>query len=143
MRHAKRPVPGPELITKTNVTPIIDVALVLVIILLVTAPIMSAPSTHVRLPEAHTKVNEGSRGLNVIVEPTGEIRLDDQPIRLAELAGALRGRLASPGAAERRVVVWADAGVPYARVELVLEATRKAGAARIALATQHKQPERP
>ena len=43
-----------DLITKVNVTPIIDVALVLVIILLVTAPMMSVSDLPVRLPEART-----------------------------------------------------------------------------------------
>ena len=53
-RHAAKT----DLITKVNVTPIIDVALVLVIILLVTAPMMSVSYLPVRLPESRTREAE-------------------------------------------------------------------------------------
>jgi biopolymer transport protein ExbD len=48
-------VPRQTLITKVNVTPIIDVALVLVIILLVTAPMLSVADLPVNLPQAQTR----------------------------------------------------------------------------------------
>jgi biopolymer transport protein ExbD len=51
-------VPHPEAITKVNVTPIIDVALVLVIILMVTAPLMSVADLPANLPAARTREAE-------------------------------------------------------------------------------------
>ena len=57
----RRAVPHPEAITRVNVTPIIDVALVLVIILLVTAPMMSVADLPVDLPSARTREAEDQR----------------------------------------------------------------------------------
>ena len=60
MRHHR--VPGYHLpITKVNVVPIIDVSLVLVIILLVTAPLMSVADLPVDLPQARSRDSEDER----------------------------------------------------------------------------------
>ena len=67
MRPKRRTGPPPELITKVNVTPIIDVALVLVIILIVTAPLLSTADLPVRLPEL---IEDQRSGLLV---PAGDV----------------------------------------------------------------------
>ena len=56
----RRVVPDAQPITRVNVTPIIDVALVLVIILLVTAPMLSVADLPVNLPAAHTREAESA-----------------------------------------------------------------------------------
>jgi len=127
-----------ELITKVNVTPIIDVALVLVIILLVTAPMMSAVDLPVRLPEARTREAEDERNISVTLGTHGELAVDDRVVAASTLGAAVAERLAQPGNEGVLVVVRADTATPYSEVRRTLDAVRRAGAKRVAIATRQK-----
>jgi biopolymer transport protein ExbD len=129
----------PEIITRVNVTPIIDVALVLVIILLVTAPIITATDMRIQLPEAHTRAAEDQRNISVTLGAEGEITVDKDRVSQRDLARAVKARLATPGRDKDLVVVCADQGVAYATIEAILTDVRRAGAQRIAIATRQKQ----
>jgi biopolymer transport protein TolR len=133
----------PELITKVNVTPIIDVALVLVIILLVTAPMITATDLRIQLPKAHTRTAEDQRNISITLGPDGDLRLDQQPVPDGKLTQVLRARLAQPGSDDDLVIVCADASVHYSKVDALLDQARHAGAKRLAIATQHKTDDRP
>src|SRR5437773_7359492 len=128
----------PELITKVNVTPIIDVALVLVIILLVTAPMMSVADLPVKLPQATTREAENERNVSVTLGSNGSLALDDKVVTEPELRARLMARLAEPGNANVLVVVRADSAAPYARVRSLLTIARQAGAQRIAIETRQR-----
>lgn len=132
-----RPAP-PEMITKVNVTPIIDVALVLVIILLVTAPMITATDLRIQLPEAHTRTDEEQRSISITLGADGSVRVDQDHVAPAQLVRALRARLAQPGREKDMVVVCADQGVSYRKVEALLDDARHAGAQHIAIATKQK-----
>ncbi|HTK68276.1 MAG TPA: biopolymer transporter ExbD, partial [Candidatus Eisenbacteria bacterium] len=70
-------VPGYHLpITKVNVVPIIDVSLVLVIILLVTAPLMSVADLPVDLPQARSRDSEDERNISITLSSTGALAVD-------------------------------------------------------------------
>ncbi len=134
----RRAVPNSEIITKVNVTPIIDVALVLVIILLVTAPLLTNVDLPVNLPEARTREAEDERNLSVTLSADGRLAVDDQVIAPALLQMTLRDRLARPGNDNVLVVVRADSGAPYGAVRELLDQARAAGAKRLAVATRQK-----
>jgi len=128
---------GPtSLITKVNVTPIIDVALVLVIILLVTAPIITVSDLPVRLPEAHSRGVEDERNVSITLSMDGELAIDKDPVAAGDLQRKLRQKLAQPENADVLVVVRADADAEYTRVGALLEEARRAGAKRLAIATR-------
>ena len=133
----------PELITKVNVTPIIDVALVLVIILLVTAPMMSVSDLPVNLPQARTREAEDQRNVCVTISASGEMAVDDKTVKAGGLEPALALRLAEPGNHEVLVVVRADKQVPFATIRHALGEARAAGARRLAIATRQRSEERP
>jgi len=136
-------VQRPELITKVNVTPIIDVALVLVIILLVTAPMMAVADLPVNLPEARTREAEDERNVSITVTTAGEFAVDERTITSEQLRSTLAERLAEPGNDGVLVVVRADSGVPFATVRHTLDDARAAGAKRLAIATrQYTEPVR-
>ena len=139
----RRSVPHPESITKINVTPIIDVALVLVIILLVTAPMMSVADLPVDLPSARTREAEDERNLSVTVASDGSMAVDDQMVTMDALGPMLAKRLSEPGNQNVLVIVRADTNTPYASVKQVLERARVAGAARLAIATRQKTEDKP
>jgi biopolymer transport protein ExbD len=136
-------VQRPELITKVNVTPIIDVALVLVIILLVTAPMMSVSDLPVNLPQARTREAEDQRNVCVTIGAGGEMAVDDQTVRAEGLEPALALRLAEPGNHDVLVVLRADRQVPFSTVRHALDDARAAGAKRVAIATRQRPEDRP
>ena len=116
------------MITKINVTPIIDVALVLVIILLVTAPLLSVADLPVDLPQARTREAEDERNVSITAD---------------QLRPALQARLARSGNEGVLVVVRADSGAPYSAVHQLLEVARAAGATRLAIATRQRTEANP
>lgn len=122
-------------ISGINVTPIIDVALVLVIILLITAPVMSISDLDVELPGAHTRGAEEESSLHITLAASGEISLDRERIAGEALGDTLRSRLARDGEQDLLVVVRADQDVTHDDVQSILETARGAGARRLAVAT--------
>lgn len=132
-------VPGYQvMITKINVTPIIDVALVLVIILLVTAPLLSSSDLAVDLPQARTREAEDERNVSITLSTDGAVAVDEARIPRADLTPALRARLSESQNHGVLVVVRADSGVPFRSVQEVLSDARAAGATRLAIATRQK-----
>src|SRR5881409_892510 len=93
----RRIAPRQELITRVNVTPIIDVALVLVIILLVTAPMMSVADLPVDLPSARTREAEDERNLSITIASDGSMAVDNDLVTLDALGPVLAKRLSEPG----------------------------------------------
>lgn len=120
--------------SKINVTPIIDVALVLVIILLITAPMMSLAEMDLQLPAAKTQTLGDEVRINVSLGRDGELAIDDQVVSPAVFVTALRGRLEGKG--NTLVVIRADAGSPHEQVNTLLKGAKDAGAERLAIATR-------
>ncbi len=128
-------VPLNPMIARINVTPIIDVALVLVIILLITAPIMAVADLDIELPEARTRGAEDENRLMITLGKHGEIALEDEMVPPGELVPRLSRRLEKANADKVLIVVRADASVPHAWVRDLLKDLRSAGAKRLAIAT--------
>ncbi len=133
----------PEAITKINVTPIIDVALVLVIILLVTAPMMSVADLQVDLPSARTREAEDERNVSVTVATDGSMAVDNDLVTWDSLGPTLARRLGEPGNQDVLVIVRADTSTPYSNVRKVLDRARIAGATRLAIATRQRTENKP
>jgi len=131
-------VPQTQLITRVNVTPFIDVALVLVIILIVTAPMLSVADLPVDLPQARTREAENQRNVSVTLGANGQLAVDDEVIPADSLRDKLSLRLAEPGNKDVLVVIRADSGAPYLAVRGLLNDARAAGAKRLAIATRQK-----
>ena len=135
MRPILEPTPT---VTQINVTPIIDVALVLVIILLITAPMLVATDVDVDLPEALTRGIEDEVRLSITLGKDGELAVDDTRVEAGQLTQVLRTRLAQMRNKNVLVVVRADAGVPHESVRQILRDAREAGAKRLAIATRQR-----
>jgi len=128
-------VPPSPVITRINVMPIIDVALVLVVILLITAPMLSVHDLDLTLPQAETRGAEDELRVSVTLGESGELAVDEDLVAFADLGQALRARI---GDIDRNVlvVVRADADAPYDTVQRILREARGAGATRLAIATR-------
>ncbi len=127
-----------QMITRPNMTPLIDVALVLVIILLVTAPLLSVADLPVNLPQAVTREAENERNVSITLGADGRLAVDEEVVAVDQLVDLLQTRLAEPGNQDVLVVVRADSGAPYAGVRDLLEQARMAGARRLAIATRQR-----
>jgi biopolymer transport protein ExbD len=123
-------------IAKVNVTPIIDVALVLVIILMITAPMIAVSNVDVKLPEAQTRNLEGHDRISVTLGAKGELAVDDTDVNASALQSTITSRLA--GRDNVIVVIRADQSVAYSAVRQIVEAARAAGATRIAVGTTQR-----
>jgi biopolymer transport protein ExbD len=127
------------LLTRINVTPIIDVALVLVIILLITAPMLSVADLEVELPGAHARDIEDQGFISITLARDGGIAVDEEILAgVEQIRPALRARLAARDDDKALVVIRADAGLPHALVKQVLEEARLGGATQLGIATRQK-----
>ncbi|MFA5018333.1 MAG: biopolymer transporter ExbD [Methylobacter sp.] len=120
-----------------NVTPLVDVMLVLVIILLVTAPLLTQ-SVHVTLPKtAATTPDVKEQPLQLGVDAQGLITLNKLPMTdLAALETALKDELLRNP--EIGLHLYADQDVVYAKVAEVMATVQHAGIAKIAFVTEEQ-----
>ena len=115
--------------SEINVTPLVDVMLVLVVIFIITAPLL-ASSIKLDLPRSDAaKPGEAPKFVSVVVDKAGRTFLNDQPLELPELAKNLAQTAASRPDTE--VQLRADASVPYGRIVEVMGLAQKAGLNRI------------
>ncbi len=118
-----------EPISEINVTPMVDVMLVLLVIFILTAPLM-ASSIKLDLPKTDAaKASEAPRFVTLVVDKAGQIFLDDKPITLEALKTSL-SRTASKNP-DTEVQLRADEAVPYGKIVEVMGAAQKAGLNRI------------
>ena len=120
-----------------NVTPLVDVMLVLVVVFLVTAPLL-ASAVKVDLPKAAGKSLDGSKHLALTIAPDGRIYLNDQFIDSQALAQTLAD--AAQRYPDTEVQLRADAAVPYGRVVEAMGLAQKAGLRRLAFVAQAEKP---
>ena len=111
-----------------NVTPLVDVVLVLLLVFMVTAPMMSR-GIDVTLPVANQRQNDPEDRLTVSVTAQGRVFIGDQPVADPLLVEQLRGRI--EGMTTRVVYLRADEGLRYGRVIEVVDALKQAGAEQI------------
>jgi biopolymer transport protein ExbD len=117
-----------------NVTPFVDIALVLLIVFMVTAKYIVAQSIPVDLPQAQTaQQTEVSTMVNVSVDRAQRLFVDARPIEDRELVPMLRARWETNH--ELRAVISADRTVPHGRVTQVIDLVRQANITRFAIQT--------
>ena len=115
--------------SEINVTPLVDVMLVLLVIFILTAPLL-ASSIKLDLPHTDAAtVTQTPQAVTLVVDKTGAIFLNDQPITLIALQGSLLKIAAK--APDTEVQLHADAAVPYGQVVAVMGAAQNAGLMRI------------
>jgi len=117
-----------------NVTPMVDVVLVLLVIMMVSATYIVSQQMKVDLPRASNTESGASSLANIIVEANGRYRLDDAPVDDAALVRRLRTLHA--GNAELTVVVTADRVAPHGAVVHAMDLARGEGISKFAIGVQ-------
>jgi biopolymer transport protein TolR len=130
--------PGPQPMSEINMTPLVDVMLVLVVIFIITAPLLASS---IRLDLPHTeaaKPNDAPKFVTVVLDKSGQVFLDDKPATLEQLAERLAQ--AAKANTDTEIQLRADQGVPYGRVVEVMGAAQKAGLNRIGFVADPGRP---
>ncbi|MCK4931552.1 MAG: biopolymer transporter ExbD [Candidatus Aminicenantes bacterium] len=111
-------------LSEINVTPLVDVMLVLLIIFMVTAPMMQS-GIGVNLPQAETNSSPAEEGLTMTITQDRYIHIGESPINIFLLENKLKEYFYGK---ERKVVfIKADESLPYGYIINILDVTKKAG----------------
>ncbi len=128
-------------IAEINITPLVDVCLVLVIIMMVAATAIVAKTLKVQLPKAHNAEGPATKPLTVVLLKDGSIHLKDGPTQMEDhpvKEPDVKQQLEAAGAAdpETSLVISADKDVIYDRVAHMLDLAAGAHITKIAMNVQ-------
>ena len=129
---------GAQPMSDINMTPLIDVMLVLVVIFIITAPLL-ASSIKLDLPVAEgARAGHAPRSVTVVVDASGQTFLQDQAVAMDALVQQLQvlARI-SP---QTEILLRADKTVPYGRIVEVMGAAQSAGLNRIGFVADAPAP---
>jgi len=129
------PTRGP--MSEINVTPFVDVVLVLLIIFMVTAPFLQG-GLEVNLPKVASRGLDVRNGLILTVKKDRTIAVGNRVVPLTGFEEALKAE----GAADRQVFLRADEGVPYGIIVDLIARMRRSGVGALGLVTEPPSAER-
>jgi biopolymer transport protein TolR len=127
------------IMSEINVTPMVDVMLVLLIIFMVSAPLLTV-GVPIDLPQSQAKsLEQDKQPITVSVNGQGQVFLQDTEIPVDELVAKLKAVTESRGGMDERVFVRGDRKVDYGTVMKVMGRLSSAGFRRVALITEVEQ----
>jgi biopolymer transport protein ExbD len=135
---ATEPTTNRGVISAINVTPFVDIALVLLVIFMVTASTIAKGSFEVELPKAATAGAAVPDTLNLVVDAQGAVHLDGAAVADADVTDAVRRR--AGGDPKAQAVIAADRTVDYGIVIAVIDRVKAAGITSFALNIERGSP---
>ena len=117
-------------ITGINVTPLVDVMLVLLVIFMVTANYINKEAINLKLPKAATGESPGTVNLAFALDKQSRLYLDGNPVNWEELADKVQAEKAKGKSV--RALISADEGTPHGSVIKLMDSVRKNGITDIA-----------
>lgn len=124
------------IVSGINVTPLVDITLVLLIIFMVTASFVSERAMEVNLPKSATKENSPTPALTVTLGMDGTLKIMKKTVTLEELTALLANEIKTYP--DGKVLLKAGKDLPYFKVAEVLEAIKSSGIKKVALAMERK-----
>ena len=125
--------PGRTTMSEINVTPMVDVMLVLLIIFMVTAPLIQQ-GVKVNLPEAKASPVEASeKKLTLSIDPSQRVFIGDAEVAMEELEEKLKAN--AKAQADKEIYLFADRAIPYGVVVEVMAAAQRAGISNVGMIT--------
>lgn len=123
-----------------NITPLVDVCLVLVIIFMVTAPLMMQPTLPVELPKAKTKEGKETDNVTLTITKDGRWALNETTMSRTEVEKTLTDKV--DASRDGYVIIRADRTVLYSEALDAMRMARSAGAKQYAVATEQTESRR-
>ncbi|MFA5033577.1 MAG: biopolymer transporter ExbD [bacterium] len=126
-------------ITDINVTPLVDICLVLVIIFMVTVPIMMTSSPiEVKLPQADTMEAREDVNVTVAINPSDSVAVDTKLCTIMQLPEFMKEAVDAKGT-DKMLIIKADKEVNHDRVLLIMDIAKKLGCTRISVSTTQQK----
>jgi biopolymer transport protein TolR len=122
-----------RVLSEINVTPFVDVMLVLLVIFMVTAPLLQQ-GIDVNLPKAKGKDLPPEERISLVIRKDGAIYMNDNPVSMT----VMRQKLVAISTLNPNVYLKADKGVPYGFVVEVIGEIKDAGIERLGIVTEPK-----
>ncbi|MFC1501243.1 ExbD/TolR family protein [Elusimicrobiota bacterium] len=130
----RNPIKRAKLMAEINITPFTDVVLVLLIIFMITTPMLIQPGIKVNLPKAEIAESQTDRKINILIDSSGKIFLNEDIVSFEQLKMRLIAKISGePGIP---VVIKGDKNVKYDTVIRVIDTAKQAGAKKFALAVE-------
>ncbi len=127
-----------EVISGINVTPLVDVVLVLLVIFLMTAPVIYQSAIKVQLPKAKSGEQAEKSPLNFAITKEGEVFWDKEQLSWEVLGQRLSALGATAG--DQTAIISADQTTPHGTVVRLMDTLRQAGLTRFALNVETQSP---
>ncbi|MGA8670375.1 MAG: biopolymer transporter ExbD [Terracidiphilus sp.] len=120
-------------LAEINITPLVDVVLVLLVIFMITAPVLQS-GIEVAIPKTKTVKEITEQRLVLTIDRDQQVFLGDKPVNLHDLPARLR----QPGANPAKQVIYlrADERVPFGAFASLMDAVKQAGITNISIVTQ-------
>jgi biopolymer transport protein ExbD/biopolymer transport protein TolR len=120
-------------LSEINITPLVDVVLVLLIIFMITAPVLQS-GIEVAVPKTRTVKEITEQRTVVTIDRDQRVFLGDQPVNIHDLAQKLRRP--NTDAAKQVIYLRADERVPFGAFASVMDAVKQSGITNISIVTQ-------
>jgi biopolymer transport protein TolR len=122
-----------EVLSEINVTPFVDVMLVLLVIFMVTAPLLQQ-GVDVNLPKAKGRDLPAEERITLVIKKEGRIYMNETPVSIEEM----RNKLEAISTLNPNVYLKADRGVPYGFVVEVIGEIKDSGIEKLGIVTEPK-----
>ena len=120
-----------DMISGINVTPLVDVVLVLLVIFLMTAPVIYQSAIKVQLPKAHSGESNQKSPLSFTITKNGTVSWNNETVDWSLLPDRLK--TLGPNLGEQSAMISADQATPHGTVIRLMDALRQAGLTHFAL----------
>ena len=120
-----------EMISSINITPLVDIFLVLLIIFMITSSVIDQREIALQVPKAANAGQQAPKASGLVVDKDGNTYLDGQQLDTASIAAVLRGAVARDP--EHQVLIGADRELQYQKVVDIIDLVRGAGITKYAL----------
>lgn len=116
-----------------NVTPFVDVVLVLLIIFMLTAPILQS-GIEVNVPKTRTVKEITEERLVITIDRSQRVYLGNDPININQIGARLRAKMRDP--ARQSIFLRADQNVPFGAFATVMDAVKQSGITNVSIVTE-------
>ncbi len=122
-----------SMMSEINVTPLVDVMLVLLVVFIITAPLLAPQSLKINLPKTESVVHDDRlQKVSLAIDAHGDISIENAHLSDAGLADILKDRAVDP---QFQLQIQADEAVNYGRVAQVMAIAQKAGVSKLSFLT--------
>lgn len=126
-------VPRGRALSEINVTPFVDVVLVLLIIFMITAPVLQS-GIEVSVPKTKTVKEITEERLVITIDRSQRVYLGNEPVNIHQIGAKLREKIRDPES--QAVFLRADENVPFGAFATVMDAVKQAGITNVSIVTE-------